>query len=358
MQPHSGERRLRRIGGDREKPRPGLGVLFLLFLMAAMLLAGGVLTYRMLFAGGPSEDPVTVTIEEGETLSSAAAKLKEAGVVGAAAVFEIQARLQGLEREIKPGEYRLDPGDSNREILATITSADAASEGEVVIPEGLTLEQTARRVAEQSGVSEAEFLRAARRTDYGYEFLEGARNTEGFLFPKQYEFPEKTGAPEMVDRMLQQYLAETRGLDFRRAPHDSDTQREPELTEYEVVTVASLIEREAAEARERPIIASVIYNRLRRDMPLQIDATVQYALDKPKERLSLRDLKVDSPYNTYEREGLPPGPIASPGLDSIKAALNPADTDYLYYVLDRDDESHTFTESYEAFLRAKKRAGR
>lgn len=125
-----------------------------------------------------------------------------------------------------------------------------------------------------------------------------------------------------------------------------------------MVIVASLIEREAANARERRIISSVIHNRLQAEMSLQIDATVQYALDVSKENLSLRDLEVDSPYNTYEREGLPPGPIASPRLGSIRAALNPADTEYLYYVLNRVGGEHTFTEDYDEFLRAKKEAGR
>lgn len=152
--------------------------------------------------------------------------------------------------------------------------------------------------------------------------------------------------------MLRQYALETEELDFERA------RRELGMSEYQIVTVASLIEREAAGDGERPVIASVIYNRLQEDMPLQIDTTVQYALDEPKENLSLQDLKVDSPYNTYERPGLPPGPIASSGLDAIRAALNPADTDYLYYVLDESGESHTFTESYEKFLKAKEKAGR
>lgn len=327
----------------------------MLCLVVVMLLAGGFVVYRALFTGvSASDGPVTVTVEEGESLSSAAGKLEEVGAVGSATVFELRARLQGLGTEIKPGEYRISPGESSREILDTITSDDGALTVEVTVPEGLTLEKTAERVAGQSGVSAAEFRRAARRVDYGYGFLEGdtVRSTEGFLFPKQYEFAEGASAPQMVDRMLEQYLVETRGLEFRRA------RRELGLTEYQVVTVASLVEREAAGAGERPIVASVIYNRLREEMPLQIDATVQYALGAPKEDLTLRDLEVDSPYNTYERMGLPPGPIASPGLDSIKAALEPADTDYLYYVLDRDGEGHTFTEGYNEFLRAKERAGR
>ncbi|MDQ3376766.1 MAG: endolytic transglycosylase MltG, partial [Actinomycetota bacterium] len=128
--------------------------------------------------------------------------------------------------------------------------------------------------------------------------------------------------------------------------------------EHELVTVASLIERESANAGERPVIASVIYNRIRKDMPLQIDATIQYALKRPKESLSYADLKVDSPYNTYENTGLPPGPICSPSLQSLQAAMDPAETDNLYYVLKANGEEHFFTNDYDAFLRAKEEAGR
>jgi UPF0755 protein len=128
------------------------------------------------------------------------------------------------------------------------------------------------------------------------------------------------------------------------------------LTEYELVTVASLVEKEAANPEERPLIAGVIYNRIRSGMPLQIDATVQYALGKAKEDLKLDDLDVDSPYNTYRNPGLPPGPIASPGRESIQAALEPAQSDYLYYVLEADGEEHFFTDDYEEFLEAKNQA--
>jgi UPF0755 protein len=124
------------------------------------------------------------------------------------------------------------------------------------------------------------------------------------------------------------------------------------------VTVASLVEKEAASHEEKPLIASVIYNRMRKDMPLQIDATIQYALKRPKANLSLADLKVASPYNTYENKGLPPGPICSPGKESLLAALNPANTSYLYYVLEANGEKHFFTKSYDDFLQAKAKAER
>jgi UPF0755 protein len=148
----------------------------------------------------------------------------------------------------------------------------------------------------------------------------------------------------MVTRMLEQYLLETQTLDI------SGARERLNLTEYELITVASLIEKEASRPDERPLVASVIYNRIRKDMPLQIDASVHYALDKQGEELSLADLQVNSPYNTYENTGLPPGPICSPSRQSLEAAINPAETDYLYYVLKANGEEHFFTSNYDEFL--------
>jgi UPF0755 protein len=209
-------------------------------------------------------------------------------------------------------------------------------------------------VSAGTGVSAVGFEEAARETAYGYAFLQdkGIETTEGYLFPRRYDFEKGVTAVQVVDRLLGQYLLETESLDIAGA------KKRHGLTEHELVTVASLIEKESANAEERPVIASVIYNRLRRDMPLQIDATIQYALERPKENLSLADLEIDSPYNTYENKGLPPGPICSPSRQSLEAAIDPEQTDYLYYVLEADDREHFFTDDYDAFLRAKEEAGR
>lgn len=341
----------------RRKRRSNAGPLLLGLLLVAAVIGVIYLIYTSAVAGGgdAAEGPVKVTVEQGDTLSSVADKLDEAGVVESATLFKLEARFGGQSTEIKPGEYTFQRGADGEEILDKLTAGKAVPTISVTIPEGLTLKQTAETVgAAEAGVSAAEFAEAARKTDYDYEFMqdEAVQTTEGYLFPKQYEFEEGTGAEAMVDRLLEQYLLETQGLDFQGA------QDRLNLTEHELVTVASLIERESANSEERPIIASVIYNRIRQDMPLQIDATIQYALGEPKEELSLRDLKVDSPYNTYENPGLPPGPIASPSLESIEAALEPAETNYLYYVLDAEGEEHFFTDDYDEFLAAKAEAGR
>jgi UPF0755 protein len=327
-----------------------LGLLLVVAVLGAIYVVYAAVT------GGESEPtgPARIEVVKGDTLSSVAEKLEQAGVIPSAFMFKMEARVGGYGTEIKTGEYTFARGAESEMILEKLTAGDAAPTLAVTIPEGLSLEETAQEVAGQSGVSAAEFEEAARRTDYGYGFLEdpAIKTTEGFLFPKQYEFEKGAKAPQMVTRMLEQYLMETQTLDI------SSAKERLNMSEYELVIVASLIEKEAARSEERPLVASVIYNRIRKDMPLQIDASVHYALDKQGEELSLADLKVNSPYNTYENTGLPPGPICSPSRDSLEAAMNPAETDYLYYVLKANGDEHVFTSNYQAFLEAKARAGR
>lgn len=328
-----------------------VGVLGVIYLIYSSAVGGG----DQQAASDSSSGKATVEVVQGDTLSSVADKLDTAGVIGSATLFKMEARFSGSSTEIKPGEYSFGPDDDTDAILQKLTSGKDAPTFAVTIPEGLTLKQTAETVAaSKSGVSAADFEAAAKKTDYGYAFLKdpAVETTEGYLFPKKYEFEEGTNASQMVNRFLEQYLIETEGLDIEGAKDRLN------LTEHELVTVASLIERESANSEERPLVASVIYNRIRQGMPLQIDATIQYARGEPKEELSLDDLEIDSPYNTYENPGLPPGPIASPSRESLQAAIEPADTDYVYYVLKADGQEHYFTNNYDDFLQAKADAGR
>jgi UPF0755 protein len=340
-------RRMRRKRRSNAGPAV-LGVFLVLVVLVAIFVIYSAAT------GSEPHRSARIEVVKGDTLSDVAAKLEEAGVIKSAFAFELQARYEGYGTEIKTGHYTFEPGQDSVKILEKLTAGEAVPTIMVTIPEGLTIEQTASAVAGDTTVSASAFEKAARRTDYGYAFLENphVKTTEGYLFPARYDFEKGVTAGQIVDRLLGQYLLETQGLEI------SDAKEGVGLKEYQVVTVASLIEKEAATPKEKPLIASVIYNRMHKDMPLQIDATVQYALQKPKTNLSLADLKIDSPYNTYRRKGLPPGPICSPSRESIRAALNPADTNYLYYVLEADGRKHFFTNDYGEFLRAKAKAGR
>lgn len=341
----------------RRKRRSNAGPAILGVLLVVGVIGLIYLIYTSAVAGGDqtaNSEKVKVSVVKGDTLSSVSDKLDKAGVIGSATIFKLEARMGGQSADIKPGKYTFSSKDGTDEIMKKLTAGEAVPTFSVTIPEGLTIDQTAEVVAKSSDISAADFKKAAGKADYGYAFLKdpAVKSTEGYLFPKQYEFEKGTTARQVVNRLLEQYLIETEGLDI------SGAKKQLNLSEHELVTVASLIERESANPKERPVIASVIYNRIRQGMPLQIDATIQYARGKPKETLSLQDLKIDSPYNTYENPGLPPGPIASPSRESLQAAIKPAETDYLYYVLKADNQEHFFTNNYNEFLQAKAEAGR
>jgi UPF0755 protein len=292
------------------------------------------------------EEPVTVYIEEGDSASQIAEKLHDSRVITSSTIFRFLSWLQGRQDDFKPGSYVFYTGMHYGEVFSML-EAGPNSQVRVTIPEGLTVEQTAARLAEKMAFSQEDFLAAATAGDYGVEFVppENQDNLEGFLFPKTYDFQVDAPAGEVIQVLLRQFDAETSGLDWTRA-------EELGITHYQVVIAASIIEREVVLPEERPLVAAVIFNRLQADMLLQMCSTVQYVLPEWKDVLTYEDLETPSPYNTYLHKGLPPAPICSPGLASIQAVLNPAQVDYLYYVA-IGDGSHFFTSDYNEFLRVK-----
>ncbi len=229
----------------------------------------------------------------------------------------------------------------------------------IIFPEGFTVRDMADRVAavrkiaiDKRGVTprltRQAYLRAVGKAVAPSGFRKDAKrgSLEGFLFPALYEFTQETSAEELVADQLQAFEERFRGVDLRYA-------RSKNLTPYDVLIIASMIEKETAVPRERRLVAAVIYNRLHNRMPLGIDATIRYGLDIPgTESLTKEALRSDSPYNTRLRPGLPPTPIANPGLASLRAAANPArNVDYLYYVRKPDSLAHYFTASESDFLR-------
>jgi UPF0755 protein len=221
----------------------------------------------------------------------------------------------------------------------------AAPTTKLLIREGLRREDVAALLDAETGLSGERYLGLTGPGARGRALAGTDRPTslEGFLFPATYELAEDATAADLVDLQLEAYEMNTADVNYRYA-------RSRNLTTYDVLIIASMIEREVAVARERPLVASVIYNRLRAGMRLDIDATVQYALGEWKEELTGTDLQIDSPYNTRRFTGLPPGPIASPGKDSIRAAARPAQTPYLYYVARNDGTGrHYFSSTPEQF---------
>lgn len=318
-------------------------------LVAVLALALGVATgaVRGYFAVGEAGARVTVEIASGDSLNTIATRLEEAGVVEHAGAFILRAQSDGYSQQLKPGTYLLLENQPYEDLSQTLIRGPAPVAIKVTIPEGTTLAQTAERVARGvEGVTAKQYVRAARdepptvKLD-GYK---AGKTLEGLLFPATYEVDPAITADSFVEKQVSAFTANMDRVELTRA-------RKANLTAYEVVTIASMVEREAQVADERALVAAVIWNRLRVGMRLQIDATIQYALGETKPVLSYDDLKIDSPYNTYTHDGLPPTPIANPGLASLQAAANPAKVDYLYYVARADGTGkHYFSKSYEEFL--------
>jgi UPF0755 protein len=265
-----------------------------------------------------------VVIERGSTFAEIARRLAAAGVIGNVATFRLLARLRGQEEQVRAGEYRFAAHLTQSEVLGELVSGGAQVAAWVTIPEGFTAAQIAKRL-EQSGIGPAKpFVR-----DFLNErvLLSGrsTANLEGFLFPSTYLIPLGASPQQVAALMTTEF--------FRELPPNAPMRaRALHVTLPQAVTVASLVEREAKSEIDRPKIAEVIYNRLRRGIPLQVDAAIEYALPEHKSELSFADLRIDSPYNTYTHAGLPPTPIANPGLASLEAALQPSKGDNLYYV--------------------------
>jgi UPF0755 protein len=341
-----------RQGGGRR--RRGRFAGYLLVAVFALVLGAGVGYARAYFSDGEVGQTVTVVVKEGSSLRSIAGQLEEKGVVKHARAFEIRADADGYATRFMPGTYAFHINEPYQVLIAKLLKGTKAPTVKVSIPEGSTLRQAAGIVsADVAAISEKEYVNVARNDPPPFK-LEGYKkgaSLEGMLFPATYDvLPKKASAYGFVKTQLETFDMYFAKVDMARA-------RAANLTEYDVVTIASMIDREALVPAERPVVAAVIWNRLRKGMLLQIDATIQYALGKTKPVLTYDDLKIDSPYNTYKHLGLPPTPISNPGLAALKAAANPTDDKYLYYVARNDGTGrHYFSTSYDQFLADKAKA--
>jgi len=248
---------------------------------------------------------------------------------------------------MKAGTYTLITGSSYEAVIRRLQAGPPAPVlVTITIPEGWGIDRIAARVEALVHIPAADFVQLAKTgaKQFDYAFLDGnpTDSLEGYLFPKTYEVKPNAKAADIIGLMLAQYGKETASLDYGYATSKG-------LTHHDALTLASIIEREASVPSDRPKVASVIYNRLGFHMRLQLDSTVQFALNG-KAKLSLEDLKTQSPYNTYVNAGLPPGPICNPGLVAMQAALAPAKTKYLYYILTHKDGRQSFATNYADFL--------
>lgn len=329
----------------------GSGETFQRRRIAALAVAAALLVGLWLLASifqpfkGEGEGSVEVTIPSGAGIGEIGDVLEGEGVISSGFFFELRARFAGAGEDLKAGTYEL------REDMSYSAALDALAEGtgparvlNVTVPEGRARSEVAP-IVEDAGL-EGDYERATSQSraldpeEYG---AEDAESLEGFLFPATYELRPNDDADDLVQKQLETFQEEFDRVNLREA-------EQANLTPYDVLIIASMVERETLVPRERPLVASVIWNRLQQGEPLGIDATTRYELDNWTEPLTESELAADTPYNTRLNAGLPPGPIGSPGLSSIRAAANPEDTDFLFYVVEPGTcGEHVFTETSEEF---------
>ncbi len=321
-----------------------------LSLCAVILI--GILVVAISYISFKNSPPVTATIviNQGDSVFKVASKLEKAGIIWSSPFFILRMTISGDKNKIQYGTYELSSKYSYEKIVQVISSGKARDDvAKITVPEGYSVQQIAKLIDESPiKVTADEFL-FALEDRYNYKFINDIPSStdrdyklQGFLFPSTYEFYLDTTAHDVVNTML---------AEFERQYEMAGTNNSG-MSFYDVMKVASIIEREALLDDELSIIAGVVHNRLDIDMPLQIDATVVYAVTEGMYNINsvtYKDLEINSFYNTYKNKGLTPGPICNPGAEAIKAALNPQHHEYLYYHTDetKGDGSHIFTKTYQ-----------
>jgi len=337
-----------------------MGITFLALIAAG---AGYILLREIRTPVGDSETYVSIVIEPGDTTTQVATKLRAAQLIRQPLLFSTLIRMQGLDGKLQAGEYSLSPSMTMSEMAIVMQYSEAVAEVEVTIPEGLRLEEIAEIIGSTGIVDEQEFLAATRdgaafREEHPYlRSLPADASLEGYLFPDTYRIAEDATIEEIIELLINRFEEQYALVE----PEISV----PDVSVHEIVTMASIVQREAALIEEMPRIAAVFWNRMKPenlaetgDGKLQADPTVQYALGYSnyertwwRKDLTFTDLQVDSPYNTRIYAGLPPGPICSPGLTALRAAANPDNSaNYLYFVAScQKDGSHNFATNFVDF---------
>ncbi len=321
-------------------------------------LACGIVALVLAFVGflnarGYNKDfavagPHLIVVREGMTTADIADLLHEKRLVKDPGAFRYEARWKGLANKLQAGPYQIEGGLSNSQIVDVLAKGHITL-AHFTVPEGYTIDKIAKKIEYEGLGSAAKFMSAAK--DYApYAYMETddpnvAYKAEGFAFPATYDFPVGSGEEQLLGIMVRQFDAEIREAGIARQAAERG------MRLRDVVNLAAMVELEAIFADEQPRIAGVFLKRLEIGMPIQSDTTIQYILGQQKEIVTFADTRIDSPYNTYRNQGLPPGPIGSPGLSAIKAVLAPERHDYLYFVAEKDGH-HRFTRTYAEHLRA------
>lgn len=335
-----------------ERRRSGcLPILVVVAIFAALLayfVPRGIDEVRSMLSGpedypGPGQGEVTVVIEPGQSISSMGTELADLDVVASAEAFVDAASANSEATGIQAGSYVMQEKMAAEEAVALLVDPANVGTGETVtVPEGARVGQVVEAIVEASDITEKELTRLLDEPDRIGLPAEAGGNPEGYLFPATYELGGDTTARSLLSQMVDQTAAVEQELQIARGAQRLG------LTPHEVMTVASILEREVNRSEDYPKVARVIYNRLDAGMPLQMDSTVAYVTQREGDPwTTAEERETESAYNTYQNTGLPPGPIGSPGRETIEAALNPADGDWLYFVADFENGGTLFAETYE-----------
>ena len=290
------------------------------------------------------EKRINIKIRDGMSTAEIAERLAEKGVIDSSLKFRFFARLRGYDDKFRPGSYTFTLSMSDDDVFAKLLTGEKKLI-QFTVPEGFGVKEIAERLQNLDLADRNDFIKAAENFA-PYDYMRKRQNVffaaEGFLFPDTYNVESDMDIEEILNLMA-------RNFDERLTPEMRTHAEKMGLSVYDLITLASLVEREVRFPEDRPIVAQVFLKRLKMNMPLQTDASLQYLMDTPKEDVTIADTEIDSPYNTYQHVGLPPGPIANPGMASIEAVLHPSETEYLYFVADRNGHNH-YAFTYEEHL--------
>ena len=318
-------------------------LLTVLALIVTGLLFGSFLVAHVFTASSGNSKPVELRVEQGEPFAAVVRKLRAHRVIPNDKLFSLWARLTGSDKKVQWGVYRFDPSLAPQEVLHRLVTGKRVFLM-VTIPEGLTIKEIAELLAKMQIADREKFLAAAADPELLATLGLKEKGLEGYLFPNTYQFTPMTSEKEIIVTMAEH---------FRKAsePIWAQLDSRQQLSRHDIITLASIIEKETGIEAERPLVSAVFHNRLKRNMPLQSDPTVIYGLKEFDGNLTRKDLKDQNPYNTYRIPALPPGPICNPSLASIKAALQPAEVPYLFFV-SKNDGTHIFSQDLESHNQA------
>lgn len=367
------ERREKRLRKRRKARRRKRIVMFFVIMFVVIVVGFGTFEFAKKMMSTPQSEitaeenntntetaeltgnEIEVVIPEGATTKDIATILKENNLIYSVLKFRWDSKMNDFDGTYKQGTYLVSPTATSLQMMEMFQKGpEIDGNMKLTIPEGFTVEKIAARLEEKGTCTAQEFIDEVQNGDFQYEFLkdlptsaERKYRLEGYLFPDTYFLTKDITPHEIIDKMLTRFGQELTD-DRRKAITESG------FTLDEIVTIASIIDAEIQVPEERKRASGVIRNRLAAEMPLQMDATVNYANGVVKEDVLLTDLEVDSPYNTYKNTGLPIGPIGNPGADALSAAIYPEENNYLYYVVEAKGQgNHIFTETYDEFLKAK-----